>query len=123
MHHNSHNLIFSHKNCDMAELKWSYEEFMCYVMIYVSHSDMEFTQEEKTKIVNAYGQDTFEKQFAVFDTLNDFQALNKITEYKEAFIASPEAKADLLAKIKDQLFVDGYTDFEKEVYHFLEKLL
>ncbi len=122
MLHNRYNLIFSHKIRKMTALNWSYEEFVCFVMIYVSHADMDFSEDEKNRIIALFGQDTLDRQFAIFDNLNDFQSLNVILDYKTKYFATEAEKKDLLAKIKAQFFVDGYADFEKEIYHFLEKL-
>jgi thiosulfate/3-mercaptopyruvate sulfurtransferase len=122
MPHSCYNLIFSHKIRKMTALNWSYEEFMCFVMIYASHSDMEFTEDEKSKIIASFGQDMFDRQYAEFNELNDFQALNKILDYKEKYFATEVQKNDLLTKIKAQFFVDGFSEFEKEIYHFLDKL-
>jgi hypothetical protein len=106
----------------MTESNWTHDEFLCFVMIYASSSDMDFSENEKKTILKTFSEETFAKQLAFFENLNDFQALNAILAYKDQYFSTPDQKQDLLSKIKKQFFSDGFSDFEKEIYNFLDKL-
>jgi thiosulfate/3-mercaptopyruvate sulfurtransferase len=107
----------------MTELNWTYEEFLCFVLIYISHSDMEFTDAERLNIVQKSGNEVFQKQIEFFDDVNDFQALNIILQYKAKYFANEDQIQVLLNDVKDQFLTDGYTDVEKEIERFLEKII
>jgi hypothetical protein len=106
------------------ELKWSYNEFLTFVMIYASYVDMEFSEEEISNIKSRVDQDAFDKMYAEFDKRNDFEALQIILSYKELFFPTDEKKKEILKAIKLQFFADGdYSPMERELMHFFEKLM
>lgn len=108
----------------MTNTGWNREEFVCFLLIYTSHVDMEFSDEEKESLKNQFSAEIFEKQFALFSDMNDYQALDAILKYKEQYFSTPELKQQLLDSIRSQFFTDGeFSDFEKEIYHFLERIL
>lgn len=108
----------------MTNTGWNREEFVCFLLIYTSHVDMEFSDEEKESLKNQFSPAIFEKQFALFNDMNDYQALDAILKYKEQYFSTPELKQQLLDSIRSQFFTDGeFSDFEKEIYHFLERML
>ncbi|MBK8700698.1 MAG: hypothetical protein IPN29_14645 [Saprospiraceae bacterium] len=108
----------------MSNLTWSREEFICFLLIYTSHVDMDFSNEEKSSLCKKFNTEMFEKQFSHFNGLNDYQALDTILKYKPQYFPSEDQKAELLGKIKEQFLTDGdFSDFEKEIYHFLERML
>lgn len=108
----------------MTNTGWNREEFVCFLLIYTSHVDMEFSDEEKESLKNQFSADIFDRQFALFSDMNDYQALDAILKYKEQYFSTPEQKQQLLDTIRSQFFTDGeFSDFEKEIYHFLERML
>ncbi len=108
----------------MSNTGWNHDEFVCFLLIYTSHVDMEFSDEEKESLKNQFSPEIFAKQFAHFESLNDYQALDAILQYKEQYFATPEKKQQLLDTIRSQFFADGeFSDFEKEIYNFLERML
>jgi hypothetical protein len=108
----------------MSELLWTYDEFLCFLLIYVSYADIDFGNGEKEAILSQFDNSLYEKQNAIFENLNDYQALELIMKYKPKYFSTLDEKASLLKRVKHQLLSDGvYTNLEKEVYMFLEKLL
>jgi hypothetical protein len=107
----------------MENLDWTYEEFVCFTLIYTSNSDLDISGAEIKSITLKFGEEVFAKQMAYFDQLNDFQALNTILSFKEKYFSTEKEKEKLLDHIKNQYFTDGYSDVEKEVYLFLNRLL
>ena len=43
----------------MSDLKWSYNEFLAFLLIYIAHVDMEFAEEEKAMIKTKFGEDIY----------------------------------------------------------------
>jgi hypothetical protein len=101
---------------------WSYDEFVCFILIYISNSDMEFSDKELQIIVSKYGEEIFDKQNAEFEKLNDFQCLTEILKYRSQYFSSEDQINALLKEINDQFQADGVNNFEKEVGLFLEKI-
>ena len=116
--------LFLPKTSLMTNTGWNREEFVCFLLIYTSHVDMEFSDEEKESLKNQFSAEIFEKQFALFSDMNDYQALDAILKYKEQYFSTPELKQQLLDSIRSQFFTDGeFSDFEKEIYHSVERML
>ena len=108
----------------MSNTGWNHDEFVCFLLIYTSHVDMEFSEVERESLKKQFSSEIFNKQFAVFESLNDYQALDTILQYKEQYFATPEQKQHLFDSIRSQFFADGeFSDFEKEIYNFLERML
>ena len=113
-----------HKMTIMADRNWNHDEFICFLLIYTSHVDMEFSDEEKAKLRTKFQPEMFDRQLATFNGMNDYQALDTILKCKDTCYPTAEDKQQLLETIKEQFFVDGdFSDFEKEIYHFLERIL
>jgi hypothetical protein len=84
---------------------------------------MEFSEAEQLNIIKKSGSELFAKQMAIFEDLNDYQALSEILKYKTKYFSNEEQIQVLLADVKDQFLTDGYTDVEKEIQRFLEKII
>lgn len=108
----------------MGELKWSYNEFLAFLLIYISHVDMEFAEEEKAMIKENVGLVTFEKMVAEFDSMSDYKAYETILSYKGVYFPTVEQKNELIDKMKDLFHADAdFNIMEKELLHFLDKMM
>lgn len=108
----------------MSELEWNYDEFVCFLLIYVSHIDMEFSDEEKSRIQNSYAKATFDKMYQLFDGMSDYASLESILKYKGVYFPTEDRKRELLNKVKMQFYSDGeYSILEKSLFEFLHKMM
>ena len=108
----------------MNNLKWSYNEFLAFLLIYIAHVDMEFAEDEKTMIQKKFGESTYNKMLAEFNAMSDFAAYQTILDYKGVYYPTAEQKAEILEKIKDLFHADGeFNIMEKELLHFLEMMM
>ena len=108
----------------MNNKDWSYDEFLCFLLIYVSHVDIDYSDDEKDRLKRMFSLETYNKIFNVFDSMSDYQALQQILSYKDQYYPTDERKQEVLDNIKIQFFVDGeYSIMEKEIFHFLDKML
>ena len=102
----------------------AFKEFLCHVLIYVSHVDIDYSAEEQERIKRLFDEATYEKVYKEFNDMSDYQAYEKILQSKDDFYSTAEEKQELLDYIKVQLYIDGeYSIMEKEVFHFLEKMM
>ncbi|HMP30864.1 MAG TPA: hypothetical protein PKD85_14760 [Saprospiraceae bacterium] len=105
-------------------IKYNYNEFLAFLLLYASHVDLDFSEVEKSKILKLVSEQKFEKIYSEFNTMNDDQALQTILSYKGLYYPTLEQKNELIDKLKIQFFSDGQFDtIEQEVLFFLEKLL
>lgn len=106
------------------EDKLSYDEFICITLLYGANVNEEFTAEEKAAIIGNVGNETFDKVFNIFDKMSDFEALETIMSHKGLHYPTVSRKQEVLDKI-ESIFKsdDNYDIIEKEIYHFLTKLL
>lgn len=108
----------------MDELKWSYNEFLAFLLIYISHVDMEFVDEEKAMIRTKVGEASFEKMCIEFDSMSDYKAYETILAYKGVYYPTNEQKQEIVEKMKDLFHADmDFNIMEKELLHFLEKMM
>lgn len=102
----------------------SYDEFICITLLYAANVNEEFTEEEKVAILENVGHATYEKMFAYFDELSDFEALETIMAHKGIHYPTPTRKQEVLDKIESIFKADNdYDVIEKEIYRFLTNLL
>lgn len=97
---------------------------MAFTLLYAAHVDIEFSEEEKTKIQSLIDEKTYEEIYAQFNDMSDYKALEVILSYKGLYFPTPDRKAQLLSDIESLFEVDGdYSIMEKELLNFLEKLM
>lgn len=114
----------SEKRLPMEEVKYSYNEFLGMLLIYVAHVDMDFSEDEKKLIKQKIGNQAMNKVLADFEEMSDFQAFQTILSYKGIYFPTAEQKEELLEDMKRLFLADGdYSTLEKETFHFLEKLM
>jgi len=105
-------------------VKLNYNEFLAFALLYASHVDMEYSEAEKETIQKLVSAKSYDKVYDAFNEMSDFSALQTILDHKGIYYPTAERKAELLAKIKELFLADGeYSTMEKELFHFLEKLL
>ena len=108
----------------MNNTNWSYDEFIAFMLIYIANVDIEFAEEEKALIRSNVGETTFDKMLAIYDSMSDYKAYETILSYKEKYFASEAEKNILFEKMKDLFHADAdYNIMEKELLHFLERMM
>ncbi|MFZ1704243.1 MAG: hypothetical protein WAT79_07845 [Saprospiraceae bacterium] len=108
----------------MTDLTYSYNEFLALLLVYISHVDMDFSDEEKKMIKEKVGEQAMNKVIADFDKMSDFQAFQTLLDYKGVYFPTAEQKAEILEDMKKLFLADNdFSTLEKETYHFLEKLM
>ena len=108
----------------MKNTKWVFDEFLAFLLIYASHVDFDFSDEEKDEIEKIVGKDIFDEIYAHFITLTDYQALEVILSYRGIYFSTVEEKELLFKEIHNLFNVDGdFSTLEKELLLFLKKLM
>ena len=58
--------LFLYKTSLMTNTGWNHDEFVCFLLIYTSHVDMEFSDEEKESLKKQFSPEIFNRQYALF---------------------------------------------------------
>lgn len=102
----------------------TYEEFLVYLLLTASYSDMEYDYKEESIIRKIVDQKTYQKIYKEFNEDSDFQRIEKITACKPDFFPTEEKKQAILDHVVELFKADGhYTIMEKNLMRFLKKLM
>lgn len=116
--------IWNFNNLIMENSKWSKEELVAYILLYVAHSDLKETVKERDYILSRVDAQTYQHISQEFDNDNDYQSITKIVAAVNSdsdYSTNPEA---LFADIKLMAFADGQMDvMEHAIYNSLKKIL
>ena len=103
---------------------WNQDEFLAFLLIYASHVDIEFSEEEKNKIKTIVDEETFDELYAQFVDMSDYKALETILSYKGLYYPTIDRRTELMHHLKELFEADGdFSIMEKELLVFLEKLM
>lgn len=99
-------------------------EFEIFLMLYASHVDYVYTEEEENYIRSISDPKTYEKIFELFKNTTDYSCLKIILKNKEAHFDNEREKNYYFNLLKKIFEVDGnYSRIEKSFIIFFEKLL
>lgn len=103
---------------------WTKDELLAYILIYVSHSDLNASRKETAYIISRVDKHVYQRVYEQFEKDNDYQSIQNIIEAVKTHDYYRNDLADLFADIKLMAFADGdYGDMEKAVYSRLTKIL
>lgn len=104
--------------------KWNYDEFLCYLMIYASHADMELTDEERALIRGQIDEDRVAHLFEDFNELTDYERIQVIQAYKGLYYPNTERKEEILHRLKSLFQSDGdFSIMERNLLRMLKKIM
>lgn len=107
-----------------AELNWTKDELIAYVLLYASHSNLKENNHERNVIISKVDMQTFQNIHDEFDTDNDYQSIQKIISGLKMHKYSSEDLTELFADVKSLFFADGEFDVvERYMYAYLKKIL
>jgi hypothetical protein len=105
------------------DLSLSFDEFLCFALIYASHADLEFSNLEKDQLISKFGETTFSKINSLFDSVTDFQALEIMKKHKEIHLQNDNAHRHFIHEMEKQFNIDDFSNYEKETLFFLNKFI
>jgi len=108
----------------MNQNEWSYNEFLAFLLIYIAHVDIEFSDPEKDLIQKRVGEEVYTKMLSVFNSMSDYQAYQQILDYKGLYYPTHDRKEELVDHMKALFHADHeFNVMERELLHFLEKMM
>ncbi|NRB60945.1 MAG: hypothetical protein HRU50_13530 [Winogradskyella sp.] len=107
----------------MSETRWTKNELVAYILLYVANIDLVESSKEKTYILSRVDKEVYESVYKEFSDDNDYQSITKITDavkHQKLFSSFEE----LFAEIKLMAFADGeFHQMEQTVYNSIKRLL
>jgi len=103
---------------------WTYEEFITFLLIHASYADLEFTEPERTNILEKVSKDTYDKINAYYNKLGEYEQLQVIMTCKDRFITTQGDKAKMMNLLSTQFMADGViSKLELVLMDFLDRLI
>lgn len=103
---------------------WSYDQFITFLLIHASYADLEFTEPERTAILEKVSGDVFEEINSYYDTLGEYERLEVIMSCKDQFIPDETAKAKIMNTLTEHFYADGtVSKLELLLLEFLDRLI
>lgn len=107
--------------------KWTYNEFLAFLMLYAAASNMELTNEEIAFIQQRTGIADIERIKNVVDSVPDFEVLDIVEDYRRMYLDTPEKEEKVRQDLEDLLKTqNSYTRFhqlENAIVHILERII
>ena len=104
--------------------KWSRKELKAYLLLYAAHSDFIETEDEKKLIISKVDKATYKRIHKEFDSDNDFERIEKITDGLSAHDYTSEELEQLMADMKEVFLADGeYDTLERNLMMIMEHIM
>jgi hypothetical protein len=104
--------------------KWSFDEYLTFIMYYAAMADYNITPEEKDMMLSTIGIEKF-NEVRIFHTQNtDYENIQAIYYFKEKYITDAQKLQEVHEVIMKVFDVDGeYNFYEKNMKRALDMLL
>ena len=104
-------------------MEMSYNQFLTFTLLYLAHSDANFSEEEKELILKNENAN-FETVLEKFNACSDAESIEIIKAQAKVYLNTEEDKQNLTQKLKTLLAADGkVTSIENAVFNVLNRLL
>ena len=103
---------------------WTKDELLAYILIYVSHLDLNESRKEKKYILSRVDKKVYQRVFEQFQKDSDYECIQNIIEGVRTHDYYRDDLAGLFADIKLMAFADGnYAQIEQVAYMELKRIL
>jgi len=100
------------------------EEFLCFLLIYASYIDYEFSKTEKDFILSKFDEVTFNRMEELFQSQGDYACLQIILSHRSFYFHTEEQLESLISLLKTLFAADGhYSSIEKNFLPFFLKMV
>ena len=111
-------------NATQLEPTMSKDVFQALLLIYASHTDLEFSNDEKSQIIESLGYDNYEIANVFYGSLREYELLKSICDLRELYYPGVNGKDEILSMVKSHFNVDGeFSKLERTQYNFLRMML
>lgn len=104
--------------------RWNYNEFLCYILIYASHADLDFSKEERAVIKSQIDHEQAAHLLKEFQQFTDYERIQIIQAYKGLYYPTNERRDEILYRIRSLFESDGKFDvMERNMFRMLKKIM
>ena len=105
-------------------IKWNFEEFTAYLLLYASNADLDISPEEEDLIKKRLPEQSYQAVKDEFLKGNDYQHIQTILNYKGLYFPTEERARELMDLIMKQFHIDGhFSQLEKNHLKILKRLI
>lgn len=103
---------------------WTKREFLAFVLLYAATADYEITPEERENIIQRTGKSEMRKAEENLASLSDYDTIQTIVSYKEAYFRNEEEKDELLEDLRNLFESDHNFEIrEQNMMRALQRIL
>ncbi len=88
---------------------WTYDDFLTYLLILVAHAVLNITREEQEAIETRGGEERYKKIKRCFDSQNDSQHIETVSELYARFESQIGGKEKLVETLREFMAVNDRT--------------
>jgi len=100
------------------------KEFETFLLIYASHVDYVFSDEEKKHIKAKTSEEIYTKMYDLFNNNPDYTSMKILLKNKEKYLSQEKDKLHFFDSLKDLFKIDGdYSRIEKSFLHFFQRII
>jgi hypothetical protein len=104
--------------------KWTYNEFLAFLMVYAAELNMQLSKEELEFIQSRTGIDDIAKIKNLVDGISDVEAIDIIEDYRKLYLDTPEKEEKVRQDLEDLLKTQHkHTQLENVLVHILERII
>lgn len=104
--------------------KWSYDEFLTFLLMYASAADFTISDEEKKMMTDKIGHERYNQIAKLFKNQSDYESLQTILFFEDKYYPRPEDKEIILQDLKKLLLADrDLTTLESNMLLIMKKIL
>jgi hypothetical protein len=95
---------------------WSYEDFLTYLLLMGAKADLIVSDNEKDTIIQKVGEDKYKKIKRFFDTQNDAQHIDVVSDLYKRFESQIGGKENLIKAVKEVIDADHQPEHAMDHY-------
>ncbi len=104
--------------------KWSYNEFLVFLLIYTASADFSISDEEEKMMIDKIGPEKYHRMRELFRRQSDYESLQTILYFQDKYYPRPEDKEALVRDMKKLLLTDrDFSILEQNMMLIMKKLL
>lgn len=104
--------------------KWTYNEFLAFLMIYAAELNVELAEEELQFIKSRTAIQDVASIKSTVDSLSDAEAIEVIEDYRRIYLDTPEKEEKVRQDLEDLLKTQNkHTQLENVLVHILERII
>ena len=95
---------------------WTYKDFLCYLLLMGAYADLGISEREREAIVEKVGEEHFVKIKRCYESQNDAQHIETVSELYKRFESEIGGKDNLVKALKEVIAADNRPEHVMDRY-------